>query len=170
MSALLALFACAASARASIVDSTAAGFHVQTVVWVEAEPRVAYDRAVRGVARWWDRGHTYSGVARNLSIDARPGGCFCEKIPPAGAIEHLSVVYVQRGQVIRMLGGLGPLQELGASGALTWQFERIEGRTRITWSYRVAGYSAQGLDRLAPIVDEVLGLQAARQARYVDER
>ena len=51
--------------------------------------------------------------AKNLSIDARPGGCFCEKLPNGGGVEHARVVYVAPREVLRLSGALGPLQGVG---------------------------------------------------------
>ena len=85
---------------------------------VAATPDRVY-AALLKVGRWWDEEHTYSGDARNMALDARPGGCFCEKIPGKGAIEHMRVIYVSKNEVLRLSGGLGPLQESGVTGTLT---------------------------------------------------
>ncbi|MEX0600366.1 MAG: hypothetical protein WD205_06975, partial [Rhodothermales bacterium] len=55
------------------------GFSIRHEAVVEAAPAAVYEMLVDNVGRWWSPSHTYSGDAANLSIDARPGGCFCER-------------------------------------------------------------------------------------------
>ena len=61
-----------------------------------------------------------------------------------------------------MTGGLGPLQEMGVSGALEFQFNASGDRTDITLTYRVSGASFQKLDQIAGPVEEVLRQQLFR--------
>jgi hypothetical protein len=70
---------------------------------------------------------------------------------------RVGVAYVQPGVATRLLGGLGPLQEIAASGALTWKFESIEQRTRLTWTYRVTGMQPDDVGKLSGVVDQVRG-------------
>ncbi len=158
----------APATRAEVVARSAGGFQSRASVWVSRPPREAYERAVGAVARWWDPSHTYSGDASNLALEASAGGCFCERLAGGGSVQHLEVAYVQPGAAIRLLGGLGPLQELGASGALTWKFETIESRTRVTWTYRVTGMESADVEKLAGLVDQVLTVQVTRLGRFID--
>lgn len=155
-------------ARSEVMARSSGGFQLKSSAWVSGSPKNAYERAVGDVARWWDPSHTYSGRAANLTLEARAGGCFCESLEGGGGVQHLGVGYVQPGAAIRLLGGLGPLQELGASGALTWKFEAVENRTRVTWTYRVTGMEAGDVDKLAGLVDQVLIIQLNRLARFID--
>lgn len=166
--AILAMGLAATAARSEVVARSASGFQSTTSVWVSRPARDAYERAVGAVGRWWDPAHTYSGDAANLTLQASAGGCFCETLPGGGSVQHLEVAYVQPGAAIRLLGGLGPLQEIGAGGALTWKFETIDGRTRLTWTYRVTGMEADDAAKLAGPVDQVLGLQLSRLGRFID--
>ena len=61
--------------------------------------------------------HTWWGRASRLSIDARAGGCFCE-IAGKRQAQHMQVVFADPGKLLRMSGGLGPLQGMGLSGVL----------------------------------------------------
>ena len=158
----------APAARAEVVARSAGGFQSRASLWVSRPPREAYERAVGAVARWWDPSHTYSGDASNLALEASAGGCFCERLSGGGSVQHLEVAYVQPGAAIRLLGGLGPLQEIGASGALTWKFETVDDRTRVTWTYRVTGMEAADVEKLAGLVDQVLGVQLGRLARFIE--
>jgi hypothetical protein len=158
----------APAAHSEVVARSTGGFQSTMSVWVSRPPREAYERAVGAVARWWDPAHTYSGDAANLTLAASAGGCFCETLPGGGSVQHLEVAYVQPGAAIRLLGGLGPLQDIGAGGALTWKFESIEGRTRVTWTYRVTAMDAGDVAKLAGPVDQVLAVQLARLGRFIE--
>lgn len=156
---LLTLAGLAAPARAEVVDKAANGFTVKVVLQVAAPPETVYTSLVRFVGEWWDPEHTYSGDAKNLSIVAEPGGCFCE-ILPAGGVQHGTVVNVAPGKLLRVAGSFGPLQEAGVSGAMTWQMEKSGTGAKLTFTYAAGGYYPGGLERLAPVVDTVLAHQA----------
>ena len=50
-----------------------------------------------------------SGNSANLSLALTPGGCFCERFPKGGGIEHMRVTYVDPGKRVVLTGALGPL-------------------------------------------------------------
>ena len=60
-------------------------------------------------AQWWSKDHTYSGDAARMSLQLRPGGCFCETLDGGGGIEHMRVTFVQPGERVVLTGSLGPL-------------------------------------------------------------
>ncbi|HEX7915316.1 MAG TPA: hypothetical protein VF497_06160, partial [Rudaea sp.] len=97
-------------APASQSDAPSAG-HVEFhyAFKTSAAPDRAY-AAITGVARWWDSNHTYSGNASNLSLDARAGGCWCEQLADGGSVQHMTVLTAMPGRMLRLSGGLGPLQ------------------------------------------------------------
>lgn len=157
----------AAPAMAEVRSATPAGFEVESKAVVSAPPAEAYAALTR-IGAWWDSAHTYSGKAANMTLDARPGGCFCETMPKGdGAIEHMRVVYVQPGRTLRLQGGLGPLQAEGVAGTLTWSLNPVPGGTEIVQTYVVGGYVRGGIQRMAPIVDQVLSQQLSRLAAYI---
>src|SRR5262249_40999002 len=72
----ITLFALAQThAMAEITDSSASGFTYKTTVVLQAQPQTAYERFLE-VGNWWSSDHTFSGDARNLSIEAKPMGCW----------------------------------------------------------------------------------------------
>lgn len=156
-------------AHADLTPGIESGFEVRIRREVPAKPAEAYRVAVREIGRWWDPSHTYSGKATNLSLVDRPGGCLCERLPEGG-VQHLQVVYVERGKQLRMLGGLGPLQSLAAQGAMTWQFEPDGAGTRMTWTYRVAGLEPTSVAALSRVVEAVVTQQADRLASRLGKR
>lgn len=157
---ILPLLLAATPASADIVSATESSFVVETKQTVAATPQKVWETLIRP-AGWWESSHTYSGDSANISIDARPGGCWCEKVRDGG-IEHMRVVYVQPGQVFRGVGGFGPLQAMPVNAVLTVTIKPAGTGSDVIYTYRAAGFMAGGLDKVAPIVDQVLSTQWAR--------
>lgn len=158
----LAAMAASGMARADVVQSGATGFEISHTITIDA-PAEAVWAALRSPQKWWDKEHTYSGDSANLYLDAQATGCFCEKLPGKGSIEHAHVVYVEPGRALRLHGALGPLQAEGATGALTFTLQPEGERvTKVKLSYVVGGFVRGGMEALAPKVDEVLGIQLGR--------
>jgi hypothetical protein len=165
---LALLILTAAPAEATVVDAAAGGFTVRQTVEVSASAAAAYRTLVDRAGEWWQSDHTFSGSAANLSIDARPGGCFCEKLPGGGGVRHLTVVYADAGKLLRLTGGLGPLQDMAVEGTMTWRFAESRGKTTIEMIYKVGGYAPGGFAALAPVVDMVLSTQVGRLKLLID--
>jgi uncharacterized protein YndB with AHSA1/START domain len=165
--ALVMLFVPALSG-ADVVDRSAAGFTVRTVVTVAASPERAFRALVDDVGRWWDSSHTFSGEAGNLRIEANPGGCFCETLENSGGVAHAIVNHVIPGELLRMTGALGPLQEHAVTGTLTWQFAASGQDATVTLTYSVGGYFPGGLEKIAGPVDQVLSGQLTRLQAYLE--
>jgi hypothetical protein len=159
--------AVAPTAGAEIVSATPAGFSIRHVVEAPNVTPPTVWAALADIGKWWDPEHTYSGDSRNLSLDAVVRGCFCEKTGLYAGVEHAHVIYVQPPKTLRLSGALGPLQEAGLVGSLTWQIEVAGGGSRITVTYNVGGYADRPLSEWAPIVDEVLGTQVKRFGRFI---
>ena len=119
------------------------------------------------VADWWNKEHTYSGDSANLSMALSPGGCFCERLPNGGGIEHMRVSYLDPGKRILLTGSLGPLLYEATVGVMDMKFERTAGGSKITMDYKVAGFANGGAEKLAPLVDSVLADQFRRYREYV---
>jgi hypothetical protein len=168
--ALAAVFLGALStfALGEVIEATPAGFLVRFEVVVNATPDKAYSTMTGEVGNWWNMDHSYSRDGKNLTIDARAGGCFCEKLPSGGSVQHMSVVFASPGSMLRMLGGLGPLQGGGIAGSMSWRFIAAPPGTKIEVSYSVGGYFQGGLDKIAAPVNAVLGEQVTRLKSYID--
>jgi len=154
------------SAAAEVIDESPSGFTSQNVALIDAQPLQVYAMLVDAVDLWWSSDHTFSGNAINLSIDARAGGCFCERLPGGGIVEHLTVVHANPGRLLRLRGALGPLQSTAVVGAMSWTLEPSNGGTRVSVTYTVGGYVPGGVDAWATAVDRVVGEQLERFARY----
>jgi uncharacterized protein YndB with AHSA1/START domain len=163
---VVALFSIACPAEVS--DSAANGFTVRLTTLIQVAPETVYDRLVHHVGDWWNSEHTYSNDAHNLSIDDKPLGCFCEKLPYGGGVRHAQVITVMPNKLLVMSGALGPLQKFGTTGTLTVLLEPMHKDTRIQLIYAVGGYLPDGLNTWAVPVDKMLGEQLARLKSYVE--
>jgi uncharacterized protein YndB with AHSA1/START domain len=143
------------------------GFVVRHDATLDAPPANVYE-ALLNVGAWWDPAHTYSGSSENLSIDPRPRGCFCERLADGGGVEHMRIVYLAPGKVVRMSGGLGPLQGSGVAGAMTWALAPAGSGTKLQLTYSVGGFMEGGFEKMAPAVEDMLGHQLARLKLLVE--
>ncbi|HVZ39662.1 MAG TPA: ATPase [Candidatus Kapabacteria bacterium] len=157
-----------AAARGEVVESSANGFLVHNSISVRGSAGAAYSAFVEHVGDWWSPAHTFSGDPANLSIDPRPGGCLCEKLANGGGVQHLVVVAVAPGSVIRFSGAMGPLQAYGVAGSMTCTFAANGDSTTIDQIYNVGGYFKGGLDKIAPIADIVLRELLASLQSYIN--
>ncbi|MEO8132800.1 MAG: SRPBCC family protein [Betaproteobacteria bacterium] len=165
LAAVLTLFA--TGVAADVTDVSAAGFLVRHEITVNAAPDAAW-RAVVDVGKWWNPAHSYSRDGANLSIDARPGGCFCEKLANGGGVQHMQVVFASPGSMLRMTGALGPLQASGVAATMTLRFTAAQPATKIELSYSVGGILQSGMEKMAPAVNAMLGEQMARLKSLID--
>lgn len=156
--AAVALALTATVARAEVTDAQPHGFEVKHLVEIAA-PASAVWAVLTQPSKWWASAHTWSGSAANLSLGAASGACFCERLPNGGSALHMTTVNAVPGQKLVLAGALGPLQNSGATGALTFLLAEKDGRTTVTVTYDVGGYFRGGLDKIAAPVDGVLGQQ-----------
>ena len=156
-----------APVKAEVTELGEASFVVRHSVVVAKPPRDVW-LALISPAKWWNKSHTWSGDAANLSITPQAGGCFCERIPGEdnsrsvgleGSAQHMVVVHAFPDKVLRMRGGLGPLQSEPAQGVLTITLQKVGQGTRINMEYIVGGAMRYKTPELAKAVDAVIGVQ-----------
>jgi hypothetical protein len=157
----------ASLAHAEITAAGRTGFALRIETLSMASPEVSYE-AFLAIERWWNVAHSYGGKAENLSLSITPAGGFLERLDNGGFVKHLDLAYVNPGQEIRFIGGLGPLQPMGLYGVMTIQFEPFGNGSKTIMTYTVSGFSSQGLETLAPVVDKVQSGQMQRHAAYAD--
>jgi hypothetical protein len=80
----------------------------------------------------------------------------------------LTVVYADPGKMLRLSGGLGPLQDFAVDGTMTWRFVEVADGTTVELTYRVGGYVTGGIGNLAAPVNTVLTEQMARLKQFVE--
>jgi uncharacterized protein YndB with AHSA1/START domain len=164
---LFATLLFAQPALADVKSVAENGFEVQASADIHASPDRVF-AALGKIGQWWTSEHTASGNAANLSLSLKAGGCFCEIVKGGLERQHMTVVDVEPGKVLRLRGGLGPLQSEGVDGALTWAIAPAEGGVVLTQSYVVGGYLRGGSAKWAPAVDAVLNTQLARFKSFVE--
>lgn len=162
---MLVALAPPAIAKAEVVSASAHGFEVRHIVSTVIPQPAAFE-AFGQISNWWGKDHTYSGDSANLSLSLSPGGCFCERLPTGGGVEHMHVAYVVPGERVVLTGSLGPLLYEATAGVMDVKVDRIAGGSRLTMNYRAAGFANGGADKLAPLVDQVLGEQIARFRKF----
>jgi uncharacterized protein YndB with AHSA1/START domain len=168
-SAVLALLAMAiaAPAAAAVVDAQPTGFEVHETAQIAAPPAQVY-AALGRVGDWWTSQHTYSKDAKNLRLELKVGGCFCEQLPDGGSVGHMVVDMVQPNQFVRLAGALGPLASTGGAGHMAIRLPPKDNGTSVDLTYDFGGYAQGGMVQWAAPVDDVLGQQVARLKRYVE--
>lgn len=167
-SAVLMLAALAAAPlHAEVLDAAAGGFTARNAVTIAARPEAVWAVLVEP-ARWWNPAHSWSGDAASFSLEARAGGCFCERLKNGGSVEHQRVLRADPGSLLRLSGGLGPLQEHALAAVLTWELKADGSGTRLSQTYAVAGLVPGGLSGWALPVDGVVREQLERLARVVE--
>src|SRR6516162_1734173 len=93
----MATLAAQSPARAEVVDAKPNGFQVRETLEIKASPEAVW-RVLVEPGLWWSSQHTFSGEAKNLTLDPRPGGCFCEAFPDGGGVRHSVVDVVKPGR------------------------------------------------------------------------
>ena len=161
---------------AAVADSSANGFTVRFTLNIMAPPDDVYRKFVHNIGDWWESSHTFSGNAHNLSIDDKPGGCWCEKLSSPGGMhlverygaQHMRVIYAFPGQRLVLSGGLGPLETMAVTGTMTIAFSAADQGTKVDVTYALAGYAPGGMNTLAAPVDGVITTQFTRLKNYVE--
>jgi uncharacterized protein YndB with AHSA1/START domain len=162
----VALALCGAT-RAEVVEATPSGFQVKQTTEIAA-PAAKVWAALGQFGDWWNSKHSWSGDAKNLSLELKAGGCLCEMLPNGGGARHMTVIFAAPGKSAILDGTLGPLMFSGASGHLVWSLAETDSHTTLTQTYYVGGYFPGGFDKLAPAVDGVLSEQLGRLKAYVE--
>jgi len=156
------------TAKPDVLDSANNGFTVKATFQIQAAPKDVYRQLIHNVGDWWNSAHTFSGDAHNLSIDEKPMGCFCEKLPNEGSVRHMEVVSLMPGKALGMTGALGPLLNIAATGNMRVQLSASEGGTKLEVTYAVTGYLPAGMNTWAAPVNSVLTEQFTRLKNYVE--
>src|SRR4051812_42736141 len=118
--AALAVLLAATPPSGGVGSSAAERFKGRQTASLLVPPDLAWS-SFASIEAWWDPEHTYSGKSENLSLNLAPGGCFCERFPAGGGIEHMRVTYVDPGKRVVLTGALGPLLYEAATGVMDVQ-------------------------------------------------
>ena len=163
------------AAHAEVVETKSDLFVTRATADVAATPMETW-LALVTPSKWWNGEHSWSGDAANMTIVPQGGGCFCERLPAkddgekialAGSVQHMTVLLALPEQVLRMRGGLGPLQSEPVDGVLTVTLKPVEGGTRILWEYVVGGAMRYEVPKISSAVDGVMTEQLTRLAAHL---
>ncbi len=108
---------------------------------VSGAPEYVYDAMTGDVSGWWD--HTFSESPERLVLEAKPGGGFYEVFDAGQGALHATVIYADRGKVLRFDGPLG-LSGKALQIVHTFQFEPVGDSTRITLEVHAVGELEDG--------------------------
>ncbi len=155
----------AAPAGTTVVGAESHGFELRHTIDVPLPPAQALV-AFGQVGSWWSKEHTYSGDAKRLSLELRPGGCWCERLDAGGGVEHMRVTAYLPGDRIVLTGGLGPLLFEATSGVMAVRAIKAKSGSQLVINYRAAGFARANGTELALGVDQVLREQVERFRLY----
>jgi hypothetical protein len=98
-------------------------FSFEKEVKLPGTPEKVFDLATGDISGWWD--HSFSGKPKKFFIEAKPGGGFYEIFDDDGnGVLHATVIYSDRGKMIRFDGPLG-LSGLAVQIVTTYKFEPV---------------------------------------------
>jgi len=80
----------------------------------------------------------------------------------------MRVVYASPGTLLRLAGAIGPLQEAGLAGTMTWSLSRAGVGTAVDLTYTVGGFRVGGFRDIPTAVDAVLHGQLARLKAFIE--
>lgn len=161
------------------------GFSISNVSESAASVEVVYDNFINHIDNWWPKDHTW--WKGTLKIDEYAGGCFCETTQTSSAA-HMQISFIHPQKKVVMTGGLGPLQEMGIYGALTWQFTSLNEEdsntdssnkgTRVTLTYHASGTiqfngkkaTNEDAEKLVQVVDKVQAQQLSSLTSFSNEK
>ena len=163
---LVVLLSISLPVAAEVLQSGENGFSVSHSKTISAVPSEVYETMTRHIDQWWDGDHSWSRNAANLYLTPEINGCFCEKLPGEGHVEHLRIIYLSPAQEIRFDGELGPLQTMAVQGRMIWKIKASDDGSEVSFTYHVHGFTEGGFSGLAPAVDDVIGEQLSRLADH----
>lgn len=172
LGAALGAAAVSAPLQAKVISEGNGAFVTRDSAVVEADLRATWLTLI-SPGEWWDDAHTWSGDAANMSLTPQGGGCFCERIPAKdtkntigldGSVQHMVVLNATPDLVLRMRGGLGPLQSEPVDGVLTIALSKTDKGTLIVFEYVVGGFMRFETPTISKAVDGVMSQQLSHLA------
>jgi len=122
-------------------------------VTLPGTPEQIFDVATRDISGWWD--HTFSKNPKKFFIEAKQGGGFYEIFDDEGnGVLHATVIYSQRGKIIRFDGPLG-LSGRAVQIVTTYEFSSVGGdSTLMKISVHGSGEMEEGMPAIVEKVWE----------------
>ena len=161
----IAALALTATAQATVTSQSPTGFTVAYEADLAVTPQAAYDAFLK-VGSWWDMEHSYSGDGKNLGIDVKPGGCWCETLKDGGFVRHMTVEQAVPGARLVFSGGLGPMAYRGVTGAMVVAIEAKGTGAHVKLTYAVGGHDPKDFKDSSKGVDAVLDAAFKRYTNF----
>jgi hypothetical protein len=116
-------------------------------------PEQIFDAATGDISDWWD--HSFSKNPKKFFIEAKPGGGFWEIFDDEGnGVLHATVIYSQRGKMIRFDGSLG-LTGRAVQIVTTYEFSEVgKDSTLMKLSVHGSGEMEEGMPAIVEKVWE----------------
>lgn len=158
-----ALALVAAPAAAEIVSRSENAFTLRYAIGAEIDPG-DIPGAMEDVGQWWDDAHTYSGDAKNITVDLTPGGCWCEKLEDGTDFDHGRTVSVAPDRIV-FEAPFGPLRGKTTKAELAVTWPGVNRGWEPTWTFTVEG---PGVGAMADAVDGVMQAGYRRWLHYLE--
>jgi uncharacterized protein YndB with AHSA1/START domain len=150
-------------AQSKIIKSEPDHFTLRHEAVSELAPNQIW-RRLKNPASWWHPDHTYSGSAQNLRIKLKAGGVWREDWRD-GSVVHGTVLYVKKGEVLRLDAPFGPLQQMAVKDVWTITVTPKGDGSKIVFDEVVNGTDESNLEEMATAVDFVKEEAIQRLAR-----
>lgn len=113
-------------------------FSIERELVLPGNPEKIYDVVTGDISPWWDM--RFSKKPHRMLLEAVPGGGFWEIFDESGdGVKHATVIYAQRGKMLRFEGPLG-LSGRAVQYVTTYHFEPLgEDKTLFRVSVHVSG-------------------------------
>jgi len=136
-------------------------------VTLPGTPEQIFDAATGDISGWWD--HSFSEQPKKFFIEAKPGGGFWEIFDDEGnGVLHATVIYSQRGKMIRFDGPLG-LSGRAVQIVTTYEFSEVgKDSTVMKVSVHGSGEMEEGMPAIVEKVWEHFIFEKFKP--YVEER
>ncbi len=155
-------------ARSEIISSSETHFVLRHEATSLLPPSTIWERLVQP-ADWWHPEHTYSGDAKNLSLDLQAGGLWREDWK-GHSVQHGRVLFVDPEKVLRLEAPFGPLQGSGAYTVWTITISATESGSTVVFDEAAMAAPSARLDQLASAVDFVKSEALRRLLADVDSQ
>jgi hypothetical protein len=126
-------------------------FSFEQSITLPGSPEAVFDAVTGDISPWWD--HSFSEKPYRLYIEPKPGGGFFEIFDERGnGVKHATVIYADRGKMLRFDGPLG-LSGLAITMVSTYTLEPL-GSDSTTLALSVSG-AGEVPDGLPAIIEKV---------------
>ena len=141
------------TSQAEIVSSSNDHFKLEMQAKSTLSSKEVWDRLI-APSEWWHADHTYSGDAKNLTLNLTAGGLWREDWA-SGSVAHGRVLLAEPPRLLRLDAPFGPLQELAVESVWTITIAPDEAGSIVKFEFVANGSTQSDLEALAPTVDFV---------------